>query len=86
MDPFCISTSLLAYNCLFSLVDTNADCSVLVFDAYYVAEFRTTAVAEYVLYLAYKLRSAWRRLLNQRLSRGLGQVRTLKRYYWDEAF
>ncbi|KAI9491621.1 P-loop containing nucleoside triphosphate hydrolase protein [Zychaea mexicana] len=54
-------------------IDTNADCSVLVFDTYYMAKFRTTAVAEHVLYLAYKLRETWLYLLNRRISRGLGE-------------
>ncbi|KAI7886742.1 P-loop containing nucleoside triphosphate hydrolase protein [Lichtheimia hyalospora FSU 10163] len=55
-------------------IDTNADCSVLVFDSYYMAQFRTAQVAAYVLYLSYKLRNTWLRLLNQRIGRGLGQV------------
>ncbi|KAI9273017.1 P-loop containing nucleoside triphosphate hydrolase protein [Phascolomyces articulosus] len=54
-------------------IDTNADCSVLVFDAYYMAKFKTTPVAEHVLYLAYKLRLTWLYLLNKRISRGLGE-------------
>ncbi|GAA5815536.1 hypothetical protein MFLAVUS_009048 [Mucor flavus] len=35
--------------------------------------FRTTQVAEYVLYLTYKLRSTWNKLLNLRISRGVGK-------------
>ncbi|KAI7851751.1 P-loop containing nucleoside triphosphate hydrolase protein [Circinella umbellata] len=54
-------------------IDTNKDCSVLVFDAYYMVKFKTTAVAEHVLYLAYKLRLNWLYLLNKRIRRGLGE-------------
>lgn len=56
------------------VVDTNSDCSVLVIDSFYMIKFRTAPVAQYVLYLAYKLRSAWNRLLNLRISRGIGKV------------
>lgn len=56
------------------LVDTNADCSVLVFDSYYMAQFRTAQVAAFVLYQSYRLRNTWLRLLNQRIGRGLGRV------------
>ncbi|KAI9315979.1 P-loop containing nucleoside triphosphate hydrolase protein [Dichotomocladium elegans] len=55
-------------------IDTNADCSVLVFDSYYMAQFRTSQVAEYVLYQSHKLRMIWQRLLNQRINRGLGEM------------
>lgn len=55
-------------------VDTNIDCSVLIIDSYYMIRFRTTQVAEYVLYLTYKLRSTWNKLLNLRISRGVGKV------------
>lgn len=57
-----------------SLVDTNEDCSVLVFDAHYMVEFRTKEVAEHILFLAYQLRTSWRQLLDKRISRGLGEV------------
>lgn len=56
------------------LVDTNSDCSVLVVDSYFMIKFRTTQVAEYILFLTYKLRSTWDKLLNLRISRGLGKV------------
>ncbi|GAA5796705.1 hypothetical protein HPULCUR_002080 [Helicostylum pulchrum] len=55
------------------IIDTNIDCSVLIIDSYYMIRFRTTQVAEYVLYLTYKLRSTWNRLLNLRISRGVGK-------------
>ncbi|KAG2228952.1 hypothetical protein INT48_008020 [Thamnidium elegans] len=55
------------------IIDTNIDCSVLIIDSYYMIRFRTTQVAEYVLYLAYKLRSTWNKLLNLRISRGVGK-------------
>lgn len=56
------------------IVDINIDCSVLVIDSYYMIKFRTTPVAEYILYLAYQLRTEWNRLLNLRISRGVGRV------------
>lgn len=55
-------------------VDTNTDCSVLVVDSYFMIKFRTIQVAEYILYLIYKLRSTWDKLLNLRISRGIGKV------------
>ncbi|KAI9484179.1 MAG: putative ATP-dependent RNA helicase DHX34-like protein [Benjaminiella poitrasii] len=55
------------------VIDLNYDCSVIVVDSYFVIRFRTTQVAEYVIYLAYKLRSEWNRLLNYRISHGLGK-------------
>ncbi|ORE07685.1 P-loop containing nucleoside triphosphate hydrolase protein [Rhizopus microsporus var. microsporus] len=55
-------------------IDTNFDCSLLVVDKYYIIRFRTTPVAEYVLYLSSKLRSIWNKLLNLRISQGLGKV------------
>ncbi|KAI7892264.1 P-loop containing nucleoside triphosphate hydrolase protein [Mucor mucedo] len=56
------------------VIDTNTDCSVLVVDSYFMIKFRTTQVAEYILYLTYKLRSTWDKLLNLRISRGLGKT------------
>lgn len=55
------------------IIDINIDCSVLVIDSYYMIKFRTTPVAEYILYLAYQLRTEWNRLLNLRISRGVGR-------------
>lgn len=60
------------------IVDVNIDCSVLIVDSYYMINFRTTPVAEYIIYLAYQLRTDWNRLLNLRISRGVGKVSTLK--------
>ncbi|KAI8988337.1 P-loop containing nucleoside triphosphate hydrolase protein [Mycotypha africana] len=54
-------------------IDINTDCSVIVVDSYFVIKFRTTQVAEFVLYLSYQLRSEWNELLNLRISHGLGQ-------------
>ncbi|ORZ02569.1 P-loop containing nucleoside triphosphate hydrolase protein [Syncephalastrum racemosum] len=59
-------------------IDTNADCSVIVVDRHYVIEFRTTQVAEHILYLAYKLRSTWARLLSKRVSRGIREPVEMK--------
>ncbi|KAI8384738.1 P-loop containing nucleoside triphosphate hydrolase protein [Radiomyces spectabilis] len=55
-------------------IDTNADCSVLIIDSYYMVKFRTVQVANYVLWLAHKLRSRWHDLLNRKLTRGTGQL------------
>ncbi|KAI9270835.1 P-loop containing nucleoside triphosphate hydrolase protein [Sporodiniella umbellata] len=54
-------------------IDTNEDCSVLVFDSFYVLKFRTRPVAEYVLYLSSELREKSTQLLNIRISQGLGK-------------
>ncbi|KAG1519546.1 hypothetical protein G6F52_008518 [Rhizopus delemar] len=54
-------------------IDTNTDCSLLVMDSYYVIKFRTAPVAEYVLQLSTQLRTMWTRLLNLRISQGLGK-------------
>ncbi|KAI7903484.1 uncharacterized protein BX663DRAFT_31553 [Cokeromyces recurvatus] len=56
------------------IIDLNYDCSVIVVDSYFVIRFRTTQVAEYVIYLAYQLRLEWDQLLNQRIRSGLGKV------------
>ncbi|CEP10178.1 hypothetical protein [Parasitella parasitica] len=53
--------------------DLNFDCSVVVVDSYFIIRFKTSQVAEYVIYLAYKLRCEWNRLMNLRISRGLGE-------------
>jgi hypothetical protein len=60
-------------------VDTNEDCSVIVADAYYLIKFKTSAVAQYVLLLASKLRKALERLFNQKLGQGAGRVRIICR-------
>ncbi|KAI8375433.1 P-loop containing nucleoside triphosphate hydrolase protein [Blakeslea trispora] len=54
-------------------IDINFDCSVLVIDSYFMIQFRTTQVAEYVLYLIWELRREWQRLQNIRISQGLEQ-------------
>ncbi|OBZ82768.1 putative ATP-dependent RNA helicase DHX34 [Choanephora cucurbitarum] len=54
-------------------VDINFDCSVLVVDSYFMIQFKTTQVSEYVLYLIWQLRTEWQRLQNIRISRGLEQ-------------
>ncbi|KAI8092632.1 putative ATP-dependent RNA helicase DHX34-like protein [Halteromyces radiatus] len=51
-------------------LDTNEDCSVIVADSFYVIQFKTSAVAQHVLRLAYKLRTEWERLFNQKLGEG----------------
>ncbi|SAM06090.1 hypothetical protein [Absidia glauca] len=55
-------------------LDTNEDCSVIVADAFYLIKFKTSAVAQYVLLLASKLRNALERLFNQKLGQGAGRV------------
>ncbi|RUS16526.1 P-loop containing nucleoside triphosphate hydrolase protein, partial [Endogone sp. FLAS-F59071] len=51
-------------------VDTNTDCSVLVIDDLYIIKFRTTPVAEHVLWITYKLRKMWNNLVEQSVRRG----------------
>ncbi|KAL9551091.1 hypothetical protein MBANPS3_004422 [Mucor bainieri] len=55
-------------------VDLNYDCSVVVVDSYFVIRFRTSQVAEYVVYLSQTLRREWNSLMNLRISRGLGEA------------
>ena len=57
-----------------SKVDLNYDCSVVVVDSYFLIRFKTSQVAEYVVYLSYTLRREWHSLMNLRISRGLGEV------------
>ncbi|KAI8582921.1 hypothetical protein K450DRAFT_225480 [Umbelopsis ramanniana AG] len=52
-------------------IDINEDCSVVVFDRYYMLSFRTIPVAEHVLTLAHRLRSVWSVLTNQRVQMGI---------------
>ncbi|KAI8083313.1 P-loop containing nucleoside triphosphate hydrolase protein [Gilbertella persicaria] len=52
-------------------IDLNLDCSVIVVDSYFMIHFKTTQVAEYILYLVWKIRTEWQKLQNIRISRGL---------------
>ena len=52
-------------------VDINEDCSVVIFDRYYMLSFRTIPVAEHVLTLAHRLRTVWSVLTNQRVQMGI---------------
>ncbi|KAG2179770.1 hypothetical protein INT43_003553 [Umbelopsis isabellina] len=54
-------------NLLRVAVDINHDCSVIVFDRYYMLSFRTLPVAEHVLELAHRLRTIWSVLINERI-------------------
>ncbi|EPB90295.1 hypothetical protein HMPREF1544_02820 [Mucor circinelloides 1006PhL] len=56
------------------VIDLNFDCSVVVVDSYFVIRFKTSQVAEYVVYLSHTLRREWNRLMNLRISRGLGET------------
>lgn len=59
---------------MLSQVDLNYDCSVVVVDSYFIIRFKTSQVAEYVVYLSHTLRQEWHSLMNLRISRGLGEV------------
>ncbi|KAH8551200.1 hypothetical protein BGW37DRAFT_495169 [Umbelopsis sp. PMI_123] len=52
-------------------IDINEDCTVIVFDRYYMLSFRTIPVAEHVLTLAHRLRTVWSVLTNQRVQMGV---------------
>ncbi len=67
---------------MFYLVDLNYDCSVIVVDSYFVIRFKTSQVAEYVVYLSQTLRREWNSLMNLRISRGLGEVITAQGNIW----
>ncbi|KAJ2960902.1 hypothetical protein NQZ79_g3699 [Umbelopsis isabellina] len=54
-------------NLLRVAVDINHDCSVIIFDRYYMLSFRTLPVAEHVLELAHRLRTIWSVLINERI-------------------
>ncbi|GAN03267.1 ATP-dependent RNA helicase DHX34 isoform X5 [Mucor ambiguus] len=56
------------------VIDLNYDCSVVVVDSYFVIRFKTSQVAEYVIYLSQTLRREWNSLMNLRISRGLGEA------------
>ncbi|KAF1807654.1 putative ATP-dependent RNA helicase DHX34 [Mucor lusitanicus] len=56
------------------VIDLNYDCSVIVVDSYFVIRFKTSQVAEYVVYLSQTLRREWNSLMNLRISRGLGEA------------
>lgn len=56
---------------IFMSVDINEDCSVVIFDRYYMLSFRTIPVAEHVLTLAHRLRTVWSVLTNQRVQMGI---------------
>ena len=48
-------------------VDINHDCSIILFDRYYLLSFRTVPVAEHVILLAHRLRTIWAALTNERV-------------------
>jgi ATP-dependent RNA helicase DHX34 len=51
----------------YGTVDINHDCSVIIFDRYYMLSFRTLPVAEHVITLAHRLRTIWSMLTNERI-------------------
>ncbi|KAI8342400.1 P-loop containing nucleoside triphosphate hydrolase protein [Chlamydoabsidia padenii] len=59
---------------LFSKQYTNEDCTVIVADAFYLIKFKTSAVAQYVLLVALKLRHQLERLFDQKLGQGARRI------------